>query len=48
MISEPHLPARWQRGDTERARCISCNKCFEQIMQGRCISCILDREPADT
>lgn len=46
LISEPGLVARWRRGETERARCVSCNKCFEQIMQGRSISCILDREKA--
>jgi len=46
LISEPGLPARWRGGDTGRARCVSCNKCFEQIMLGRSISCILDREKA--
>jgi len=47
LISEPGLPARWRGGDTGRARCVSCNKCFEQIMLGRSISCILDREKAE-
>ncbi len=28
LISEPGLVARWQSGDTAKARCISCNKCF--------------------
>ncbi len=46
LISEPGLPARWQRGDTSRARCVSCNKCFDQIMQGRHISCILEQKTA--
>lgn len=29
LISEPNLFRRWQEGDTTRARCISCNKCFQ-------------------
>lgn len=28
FISEPDLISRWQQGDTQKARCISCNKCF--------------------
>ncbi len=28
LISEPDLIGRWQRGDMRKARCISCNKCF--------------------
>lgn len=28
LISEPDLISRWQSGDTRKARCISCNKCF--------------------
>ena len=28
LISEPDLIGRWQRGDTRKARCISCSKCF--------------------
>lgn len=28
LISEPGLIKRWQDGDTAKARCISCNKCF--------------------
>ena len=28
LISEPALVARWQKGDTAPARCISCNRCF--------------------
>ncbi|MCB2190164.1 MAG: NADH:flavin oxidoreductase [Deltaproteobacteria bacterium] len=44
LISEPSLPARWQKGDTARTRCISCNKCFELVLQGRHISCIFDRQ----
>jgi 2,4-dienoyl-CoA reductase-like NADH-dependent reductase (Old Yellow Enzyme family) len=28
FISEPDLVGRWERGDMQKARCISCNKCF--------------------
>ncbi|MDR1311413.1 MAG: NADH:flavin oxidoreductase [Burkholderiaceae bacterium] len=28
LISEPDLIHRWKNGDTKKARCISCNKCF--------------------
>jgi 2,4-dienoyl-CoA reductase-like NADH-dependent reductase (Old Yellow Enzyme family) len=27
LISEPNLVKRWQGGEQERARCLSCNKC---------------------
>jgi len=40
MISEPGLVKRWVSGDTRRARCISCNKCFKSAVEGnlRCIT----------
>jgi len=28
LILEPDLPNRWQQGDTTKAKCISCNRCF--------------------
>ena len=28
FLAEPDLVQRWSQGDTEKARCISCNKCF--------------------
>lgn len=28
FISEPDLVSRWKSGNTDKARCISCNKCF--------------------
>ena len=28
LISEPGLISRWQCGDMRKARCVSCNKCF--------------------
>lgn len=35
LISEPDLVGRWERGDRQKARCISCNKCFNPEL--RCI-----------
>lgn len=29
LICEPDLPNRWQRGDLEKSRCISCNQCLK-------------------
>jgi 2,4-dienoyl-CoA reductase-like NADH-dependent reductase (Old Yellow Enzyme family) len=34
LISEPNLIKRWQEGDTRRARCISCNRCFRAGIKG--------------
>lgn len=31
LIREPNLAARWQSGDTKKAACISCNKCFRTL-----------------
>ncbi len=28
LIAEPGLPNRWREGDTRKAICISCNKCY--------------------
>jgi 2,4-dienoyl-CoA reductase-like NADH-dependent reductase (Old Yellow Enzyme family) len=28
LLREPDLIARWESGDTEKAKCISCNRCF--------------------
>ncbi|MGB6837802.1 MAG: NADH:flavin oxidoreductase [Dehalococcoidia bacterium] len=39
LIREPALIARWQRGDTAPAKCISCNKCFEFGARGEPLEC---------
>ncbi|HVN79964.1 MAG TPA: twin-arginine translocation signal domain-containing protein [Terriglobia bacterium] len=51
FIREPHLIKRWKSGDTSRATCISCNRCFEPGMKGEGISCYWERikkEPRNT
>jgi 2,4-dienoyl-CoA reductase-like NADH-dependent reductase (Old Yellow Enzyme family) len=39
LIREPDLIARWQRGDTAPAKCISCNKCFGFGVHGEPLEC---------
>ncbi len=44
FIREPDLVNRWKSGDTSKATCISCGKCFETGFNGLGISCKVDRE----
>lgn len=45
LIRETDLINRWQRGDTRRATCISCNKCLtELVMKGEPLECYLDKK----
>jgi 2,4-dienoyl-CoA reductase-like NADH-dependent reductase (Old Yellow Enzyme family) len=47
FIWEPDLALRWQRGDTSRARCISCNGCFRPGLKEGGIRCVVrDRQTA--
>lgn len=39
LIREPDLVARWQRGQTEPAKCISCNKCGNIAQGGEPLEC---------
>ena len=39
LIREPDLIARWQRGDTAPAKCISCNKCMAIVFQQGVLAC---------
>lgn len=34
LIYEPDLPNRWQSGDIEPAKCISCNSCYMSMLTG--------------
>jgi hypothetical protein len=40
FIRDPDLINRWKAGDLQEAECISCNNCFEQIKQGKGVSCV--------
>jgi 2,4-dienoyl-CoA reductase-like NADH-dependent reductase (Old Yellow Enzyme family) len=49
FIRDPDLINRWKAGDLMAAECISCNNCFEQIKQGKGVSCVpLEPEPVET
>jgi 2,4-dienoyl-CoA reductase-like NADH-dependent reductase (Old Yellow Enzyme family) len=39
FIREPHLVARWEKGDTNPAKCISCNKCFPIFQKEKNLAC---------
>lgn len=39
FIREPHLIARWLKGDTRPALCISCNRCFPIVGRGEPLEC---------
>jgi 2,4-dienoyl-CoA reductase-like NADH-dependent reductase (Old Yellow Enzyme family) len=43
LIREPNLINQWKSGNTAKAKCISCNGCFETGMQGLGISCKIER-----
>jgi 2,4-dienoyl-CoA reductase-like NADH-dependent reductase (Old Yellow Enzyme family) len=43
LIREPQLTIRWQGGDEEKARCISCNGCFKPGLKEGGIYCVVDK-----
>jgi 2,4-dienoyl-CoA reductase-like NADH-dependent reductase (Old Yellow Enzyme family) len=43
FIRQPDIISRWQRGETEPATCISCNKCFGVLNKGEPLECGEDR-----
>jgi 2,4-dienoyl-CoA reductase-like NADH-dependent reductase (Old Yellow Enzyme family) len=43
LIREPDLIARWQRGDTAPAKCISCAKCLAAGVRGEPLQCEEER-----
>lgn len=42
LICEPELIARWRDGDQSRSRCISCNRCKNELGAFRTIRCFLE------
>jgi 2,4-dienoyl-CoA reductase-like NADH-dependent reductase (Old Yellow Enzyme family) len=42
FIREPHMAARWRDGDLTPAKCISCNKCLDLIVD-RGLGCIFHK-----
>lgn len=43
LIYEPHLPNRWKTGDLSPAKCKSCNLCFEPMLKGIPIYCVVKK-----
>jgi 2,4-dienoyl-CoA reductase-like NADH-dependent reductase (Old Yellow Enzyme family) len=43
FIREPGLVNAWKGGDSHRATCISCNKCFEALLQLEPLHCVQER-----
>jgi 2,4-dienoyl-CoA reductase-like NADH-dependent reductase (Old Yellow Enzyme family) len=44
LIREPNLPERWRSGDTAKATCISCNKCFMGGLKEGGIYCAVEKK----
>jgi 2,4-dienoyl-CoA reductase-like NADH-dependent reductase (Old Yellow Enzyme family) len=44
FIREPNLASRWQEGDREPARCISCNSCFNPGLKEGGIYCVVEKK----
>lgn len=44
FIREPHLIKRWEQGDTSPALCISCGGCFETGLEGKGITCKIEKQ----
>jgi 2,4-dienoyl-CoA reductase-like NADH-dependent reductase (Old Yellow Enzyme family) len=43
LVREPHLINRWKNGDTRKATCISCCKCYNAAMEGKGIYWVEER-----
>ena len=44
LIREPHLVRRWADGDTTKAKCISCNKCFLTLGMDEALHCAVEKK----
>ena len=40
LIREPGIINEWKRGDHNRAKCISCNECFDSLLKGKTLACV--------
>jgi 2,4-dienoyl-CoA reductase-like NADH-dependent reductase (Old Yellow Enzyme family) len=43
LIREPQLITEWQRDPAHKAKCVSCNKCFEALIKREPFGCIQER-----
>ena len=46
LIREPDLIRRWERGEDVHPACISCNLCFEALLKGIPLQCLLESKAA--
>ena len=44
LIREPGIINDWKNKDRNRATCISCNKCFEALLKGEGLHCVIKKE----
>lgn len=44
LIREPGLVKRWAAGDTAKASCISCNKCFSTLAMEEALHCAVEKK----
>ena len=44
LIREPGIINEWKKNDQHRATCISCNKCFEAILEGKGLHCVYEKD----
>jgi 2,4-dienoyl-CoA reductase-like NADH-dependent reductase (Old Yellow Enzyme family) len=42
LIREPDLVRRWERDLNHKPACISCNRCFEALLEGHPLRCVVD------
>ncbi|MCL6478394.1 MAG: NADH:flavin oxidoreductase [Peptococcaceae bacterium] len=40
LICEPDLINHWRINEQKKAKCVSCNKCVDEIYKGRPVSCV--------
>ncbi len=39
LIREPDIIGRWEKGQGDAPSCVSCNLCFEALLQGKPLHC---------
>jgi len=44
LIREPGIIGDWKNKDRHRATCISCNKCFDALLKGEGLHCVMKKE----
>jgi len=47
LIREPGLINGWKQGDRHRSKCISCNKCLEELRKGQTLQCVQKRKKGE-